>query len=281
MPAFIRSPQSLFKFALCTTALAILYHPILRGLVYDWINLPDDSLGFLAPLVSAYLIWKRSANLERLPLSPGNMGILLVILGLFLLILGNLAAEQFTSRISLLVVLAGLIWYLLGLQHLQVISFAVAYLVFMIPFPSILLDNITFPLQLFTSTVAANSLQLLGIPVLREGNIIHLASNSLEVADACSGLRSIISLLALGIIFAYFSQKFFWKRALLVLACVPIAVIVNALRVSVTGTLAHRYGMDAADGFFHGFSGFLVFGASFALMVFVGLFLSQIGKTRD
>jgi len=269
------------KLGLCTAALAVLYYPILRGLVHDWIDLPDDSFGFLAPLVSAYLIWKRSANLERLPLSPGNMGILLVILGLFLLILGNLAAEHFTSRISLLVVLAGLIWYLLGLQHLRVISFAVAYLVFMIPFPSILLDTITFPLQLFTSTVAANSLQLLGIPVLREGNIIHLASNSLEVADACSGLRSIISLLALGIIFAYFSQKFFWKRALLVLACVPIAVIVNALRVSVTGTLAHRCGMDAADGFFHGFSGFLVFGASFALMVFVGLFLSQIGKTRD
>jgi exosortase len=281
IPFLIRDPQALFRFGLCTAALAVLYYPVLRGLVHDWIDLPDDSLAFLIPLVSAYLIWQQSAKLESLPRSPGNSGILLVILGLFLLILGNLAAEHFTSRISLLVVLSGLTWYLVGLQHLRLISFAIAYLVFMIPLPSILLDKITFPLQLFASKVAAESLQLVGIPVLREGNIIHLASNSLEVAEACSGLRSLISLLALGIIFAYFSQKFFWKRALLVLACVPIAVIVNALRVSVTGALAHYYGMVAADGFFHGFSGFVVFIAAFVMMGFVGMVLSQIGKTRD
>jgi exosortase len=279
MPAFIRGPQALFKFGLCTAALAVLYYPILRGLVDDWINLPDDSLGFLAPLISAHLIWKQSAKLERLPLSPGNMGILLVILGLFLLILGNLAAEHFTARISLIFVLAGMTWYLLGLPHLRPVFLAIAYLVFMIPLPSILFDNITFPLQLLASKLAVGSLQLLGIPVLREGNVIHLAGNSLEVAEACSGLKSLSSLLALGIIFAYFSQRLFWKRALLVLACVPIAVIVNALRVSVTGALTHYHGMAAASGFFHSFTGYVLFMAAFSMMVLVGLVLSRVKRT--
>ena len=278
-PAFIRDPQALLRFGLCTAALAVLYYPVLRGLVYDWINLPDDSLGFLAPLLSAYLIWKQSAKLERLPLSPGNMGILLVILGLFLLILGNLAAEHFTSRISLMVVLAGMTWYLLGLQHLRLLSFAIAYLVFMIPLPSILLDNITFPLQFFASQVAAKSLQLLDIPVLREGNVIHLASSTLEVAEACSGLRSLVSLVALGTIIAYVSQKLFWKRVTLVLACVPIAVVVNALRVSMTGILAHYYGMAAADSFFHNFSGYVMFMAAIVMMVLVGMVLSRVKRT--
>jgi exosortase len=244
------------------------------------ISSPDDSLGYLAPLVSGYLIWKQSAKLERLPLSPGNRGILLVIFGLFLLILGNLGAEHFTSRISLIVVLAGIIWYLLGLQHLRLISFGIAYLLFMIPLPSILLDKITFPLQFYASKIAANFLQLLNIPVLREGNIIHLSSHSLEVADACSGLRSLLSLLALGVIFAYFGQKFFWKRALVVLACIPIAVFLNALRVGVTGALAHYYGMAAAEGFFHSFSGYVMFIAAFVMMVMVGLFLNQIGRKK-
>jgi exosortase len=277
-PALIRDPQALLRFGLCTAALAVLYYPVLRGLVHDWINLTEDSLAFLAPLVSFYLIWQQLEKLERLPLAPGNGGILLLVFGLLLLLVGNLAAEHFTTRVSLLVVLAGLTWYLLGLQHLRLISFAIAYLVFMIPLPSILLDNITFPLQLFASKVAADSLLLLDIPVLREGNIIHLASNSLEVAEACSGLRSLISLLALGIIFAYLSQKLFWKRVLLVIACIPIAVIVNAMRVSVTGLLAHYYGMDAADGFFHSFSGYLIFIAAFVMMVSVGMILSRVKR---
>jgi exosortase len=230
----------------------------------------------LAPLVSAYLVWQHSTQLERLPKKPENKGISLVILGLFLLVLGNLAAEQFTARISLLITLAGLILYLLGWQHLRLLTFPIAYLVFMFPFPSILLDQITFPLQLIASKAATESLQMLGIPVLREGNIIHLAGTSLEVAEACSGVRSLISLIALGTIFAYFNQRMVWKRVSLVFACIPITVIVNAMRISVTGALAHYFGMGAAEGFFHDFSGYVIFVFAFVMMVLVGKIFSVI-----
>src|SRR4030043_2446448 len=125
----------------------------------------------------------------------------------------------------------------------------------MIPIPSVLMDRITFPMQLFASKVAASTLYLIGIPVLREGNVMLLANTSLEVAEACSGIRSLISLLALSIVFAYLSQKETWKRVLLVLSTFPIAIIANAARVTGTGILAYRYGEGVAQGFFHGFSG--------------------------
>ena len=273
------SPQAFLQIGLCTSALAVLYYPALRGLAHDWINLTDSSPGFFVPLVSAYLIWKQFDQLCRLPRSPSNSGILLVIFGLILLLLGNQAAEHFTTRISFLIVLSGLTCYLMGWHHLRLMAFAIAYMAFMVPLPSFLLGNFTFPLQLVASKVAAESLQLLGIPVLREGNLIHLANNTLEVAEACSGLRSLISLLALGTIFAYFSQKLFWKRATLVLSCFPIAVIVNALRVSMTGVLAHYDSLTAAESFFHGFSGYVLFIAAFAMMVLVGLILSRVKRT--
>ncbi len=122
------------------------------------------------------------------------------------------------------------------------------------------------------------SLDLMGIPVLREGNVIQLSKTSLEVAEACSGIRSLISLLALSVVFAYFTQKKGWKRVLLVISAFPIAIIANAIRVSGTGILAHRYGESVAQGFFHGFSGWILFVVAFICLFIVGAILSRIKR---
>ena len=211
--------------------------------------------------------------------SSGWGGIGLIVFGILLLFLGNLATEFFTMRFSMLVVLGGIVLFLLGKEFSKRLLFPIAFLIFMIPIPSVLMDRITFPMQLFASSVAARSLYLIGIPVLREGNIIQLANTSLEVAEACSGIRSLISLLALSVVFAYFSQKTTLKRVLLVLSTFPIAIIANAARVTGTGILANYYGDRVAQGFFHGFSGWILFVVAFVCLFLVGAVLSRTKKS--
>jgi exosortase len=182
------------------------------------------------------------------------------------------------SALSLIIVLAGLVWEFWGIKTARAMAFPIGFLLFMIPIPSILMQKITFPMQLFSSSVAEASLKALEIPVLREGNIIHLPHNTLEVAEACSGIRSLMSLLALGVIFAYFTKSKLWQRTVLVLACFPIAIVVNSLRVSATGILANYYGLSVAEGFFHGFSGYVLFIVAFLLLLALGFLLSKLSR---
>lgn len=218
--------------------LGVLYYSVFKSLVYDWANLPEFSHGFFIPLISLYFMWKRKNQLGNTDISSENYGIYVIILGLLLLIVGNLGSDSFTMRFSFLVVISGIFLFFLGSVHFKILVFPVAFLIFMVPIPSIFLQKITFPMQLFASKVATFSLQILGIAVLRQGNIIELAQTRLEVAEACSGIRSLISFLALGTVFAYMSKKQFWQRVVLILACFPIAILVNSLRVCVTGVLA-------------------------------------------
>ncbi len=262
-------------FALCFILLAILYYKTLALLVRDWINLPDFSHGFLVPLISLYLVWERRGKLAG-PSSPSYWGLLLLASGLTLFLFGRFAAEFFVQRLSVLIVIAGIVLFHWGKQRLKTISFPLAFLVFMIPLPSVILQEITFPMQLLASRCAAQSLELMGIPVLREGNIIQLSNISLDVAEACSGVRSTISLLTAGVLFAYFTQKILWQRLLLVMASVPIAILVNVFRVSITGVLANFYGARAAEGFFHEFSGCILFLIALALFYGTSVLLSKL-----
>jgi exosortase A len=271
--------KSLVRFGVILICLALLYASVMQELVKDWIILPDFSHGFLIPLVALYLVYERRKELSALSLSGHWTGLGLTILGILFLLLGNLATEYFTMRFSFIVVLGGLILFLLGKEVCKTVSFPLIFLIFMIPLPSILMDRITFPMQLLASRVAAWSLDLIGIPVLREGNIIQLSNISLEVAEACSGIRSLISLLALSVIFAYFTQKKMWKRILLILTAFPIAIITNVVRVTGTGILANHYGDAAVQGFLHGFSGWILFGFAFGCLLMVGTLLSKISKT--
>lgn len=270
--------MALLKMAVIITSLAILYSRVAYGLVQDWLNLPDFSHGFLIPFVSFYFVYEKRKQLFAFSPSGHWVGLPLLIFGILLLLLGNLATEYFTMRFSLLVVMGGIILFLLGKEHFKPLLLPLLFLIFAIPIPSILMDRITFPMQLFASKVAANTLYLIGIPILREGNVMVLANTSLEVAEACSGIRSLISLLALSVVFAYISQRVAWKRVALVLSTFPIAIIANAARVSGTGILAQFYGDKVAQGFFHGFSGWILFGVAFVCLFVVGTFLSKFKK---
>jgi exosortase len=269
---------ALLKLAVILACLAVLYFRVVQYLVYDWIHLPDFTLGFFVPIVSLYFVYMSRKQLSALSPSSSWAGLVLLLFGIMLFLLGNLATEYFTMRFSMLVVFGGIILFLLGKEFFKVLLFPVIFLIFMIPIPSVLMDRITFPMQLFASKVAANTLFLIGIPVLREGNVMLLANTSLEVAEACSGIRSLISLLGLSVLFAYITQKVTWKRMILILSTFPIAIIANAARVSGTGILAHRYGDSVAQGFFHGFSGWILFLVTFGCLCFVESILSKIRK---
>ena len=258
-----------------------LYQEVLWGLGSDWNNDPDYSHGFLVPFLSVYFIWERWNVLTDETPSPSVWGIGLLSLGLFSLVVGLIGAELYVQRTSLIVVLSGLVLLILGWKYLWLLSLPIGFLIFMIPLPAIVVNMIAFPLQLFAAQTATFCLFSLGIPVLREGNLIMLASITLEVAEACSGLRSLLSLLALGTVYGYFSQDIMWKRWLLVVLSVPIAIIANAFRVSGTGILAHYFGAEAAEGFYHTFEGWLVFVVAFVLLFVCGIILGRIGsKTR-
>jgi exosortase len=247
----------------------LLYAGVVKDLVRDWANDDNYSHGFLIVPIAAYLIWERREALRRAAIAPSAVGLVAVLLGLVLLVAGTLGAELFLTRVSMLWVLAGGILFVLGWRHLRIVLFPLLFLVLMIPIPAIIFNQIAFPLQLFASRVGAAGLGTLDIPVLREGNVIVLASITLEVAEACSGIRSLVSLLTLGVVLGYFLDSRAWVRTSIALATIPIAVVSNGLRVAGTGIAAHFYGNAAAEGFMHTFSGWLMF--VIALVLLLGL----------
>ncbi len=270
------SKSNLFKIFICILCLSVMYFKVFESMVYDWIHLPDFSHGFFIPLISAYIVWDRLDLLIGLKTKPSYWGLLVLLSSLLLFLLGNLAAESFIMRFSFIGVLFGLIVFNMGWEWGKNLAFPVLFLILMIPIPSILMMRITFPMQLFASNVAVASLQILQIPVFQDGNIIQLAHTTLEVAEACSGIRSLISLITLGIVFAYFSQKRNIFRVILVLLCFPTAIVVNAMRVTATGILAQIYGEDVATGFFHEFSGFVLFIVAFVFMFLINYILLKL-----
>ena len=261
--------------------LIALYWQILGALGMDWYHDPDYSHGFLIPFLSAYFVWERWKDLCESSVQPTSWGIGLLAAGLLMLVVGIIGAELYTQRFSLLVVLSGLVLLLFGWNYLWILILPIGFLIFMIPLPAIVVNSIAFPLQLFAAKSATFCLFSLGIPVLREGNLITLVGTTLEVAEACSGLRSLLSLLALGAVYGYFSQHQIWKRWALIVLSIPIAILANAFRVSGTGVLAHYWGVEAAEGFYHTFEGWIVFVVAFLLLLACGTVLSFIGRQRS
>ncbi len=259
---------------ICVCCLGVLYFRVFESLIHDWMNLPDFSHGFFMPLVSAYLVWDRRHQLKSLEVQPSATGILLLLVGIFLLMIGNLAHESFTMRFSFLVVLSGMVVFLTGWKIFYAFLFPIAYLIFMIPIPSILLQKITFPLQLLVSQLSQHFLEAIGVPILREGNIIILWNVKLEVAEACSGIRSLISILAIGTFGAYLTRKNIIKKAIIILSCIPIAILANVVRVVGTVLLTSKYGSSIAEGFSHDIAGLLTFFLGLLLLILVGVILS-------
>jgi exosortase len=257
-----------------------LYAFVIPPLVADWADDPNYSHGFLVPVLSAYFIWERRQKLLAVVWQPSIWGVLVLLAGICMLFLGHIGAEFFLMRSSMIVVLSGLVLYLYGWQVLQVLGFPLAFLLFMVPLPSIILNTITFPLQLLAAKLSTASLQLIGLPVFREGNIIFLPHTTLEIVEACSGIRSLVSLLALAVVFAYMTQRRSGKRWVLAISAVPIALVANAFRIWGTGVLAFLYGTQVAEGFYHTFAGWLVFVVAFVLLLSEGFLLSLLPDTR-
>lgn len=256
-------------FTVAVVSFALLYADVFRGLWRDW-SLDDNySHGFLIVPIAAYLAWERRDRLRAAAVQPSVLGLLVIIASLALLVVGILGAELFLSRVSIVGVLVGGVLFVLGWAHLRVLFFPLAFLLLMIPIPAIIFNQIAFPLQIMASQTGEAGLSALHIPVLREGNIIFLASTTLEVAQACSGIRSLVSLLTLGIVFGYFIDSRVWARTVLALTTIPIAVLSNGLRVAGIGVTANAYGPEAAEGFMHTFSGWLVFLVAFVMLLVV------------
>ncbi|MEO6486555.1 MAG: exosortase A [Thermoanaerobaculia bacterium] len=244
----------------------LLFWGVGAKLIHDWATDDNYSHGFLIVPLAGYFAWERRDQLRRIPLDPRSSGLLIVGGSLAVLIAGLLGAELFLTRIALIGTLAGGILFVLGWQHLKVLLFPLGILVLMIPLPAIIFNQIVFPLQLLASRVGEASLSAAGVPVLREGNVIILANTSLEVAEACSGIRSLVSLLTLGIVYGYFVDRRPGVRTAIALSSIPVAILANGLRVAGTGFAAHFFGSAAAQGFFHTFSGWLVFVFAFVLL---------------
>ena len=251
------------QFALGSTVICLLiaavYYHVLVKLVADWWQSPDFSHGFLVPPFAAYLVWEKRKTLRGIKIAPCWSGIAVIALGLVVLLLGVYGSELFLSRVSLIILLAGLVLCFGGRKFLKELRFALLVLLLAIPIPAIVFNQITFPLQILASKLASTLLPLFNVPVLREGNVIELPLMKLEVAEACSGIRSLMSLFTLAVFYGYFLEKSNLRRVVLVLASIPIAIAANAVRILGTGLCVQYWDPDKALGFFHDFSGWVIF----------------------
>ena len=241
-------------------------YPILRHLVEQWATDEDVNHGFLVPLVAAWVAWSRRDRILAMKLEPAWWGLAVMAWGAAQGYMGMLGAELFLQRSSFLILLVGMLLTIGGTALVRELAFPLLLLPFMIPIPAVIYSSITFPLQLFASRVAEWSLDLLGYPVLRNGNILELASQKLSVAEACSGIRSLLSLSFLSLVYAYFFDSRVWMRWVLLVATVPIAIVANAGRVTITGILS-EINPELAHGFFHELEGWVIFVIAFAMLL--------------
>lgn len=274
-----QTKQTAYLTYLPFAALIVVYLPALYELIVTWSQDSNYSHGFLVPLVSLYLVWQKRATLNATPRSIDKGGLALVVLGILLFVIGNGGAEYFTVRVSFVLCLFGLVWYLFGREIVKQVWFELAFLFFMVPIPYVIYYSLTFPMQLLASKITAGTLSVIGMQVVRQGNILNLAGGtSLEVAEACSGMRSLMSLLALGALFAYMTQKRFAGKILLFASTVPIAVAANVFRVFVTALLATTVTPDVTAEPLHSLMGLSVFVVSFILLLIASTILKAVFK---
>jgi exosortase len=260
------------------------FYPMLEPLVKQWMNDDDMGHGFFVPAVAAYIAWQRRDEILALHWRRDYLGIAVMLYATAQFILGAIAAENFLSRTAIVFWIAGAVLFAGGRQLLKISAFPIFLLFFMVPIPAVIYNQITFPLQLFASSVAETALLLLGIPVLRDGNILELAEHKLSVVEACSGIRSLLSLTFLSLVYGFFFESRGWLRALLLMATVPIAIAANAFRVSMTGVL-YEYKSEWAEGFFHTAEGWVIFMFSLGMLLsfhrFAIWFSKGVTNARD
>ncbi len=259
---------------------AAVYAPVLYHLVLHWKIVPDYSHGFLVAPLSVYFAWERKRELARVEIEGSWWGLVPLVLGVAALSIGRLGVELTAMRSGFVLSLIGMVLLLFGREIFRILTFPLLFLFLMVPLPQSLVNVVAFPLQLMAAGAAVEALQRLGIPALVEGNIIHLADAKLFVADACSGLRSLMALLTLGVVFAYFFRRNNVERLVLIASTIPIAIFVNAVRVALTGILTHHYGEDMATGVIHEFQGMITFSVAFVLLLLEASLIGWIRRDR-
>lgn len=298
--------KNLWRVLAIISVLLFAYATVLVPLARTWWTDENYSHGLLIPFIVVYILWISRDRFASKPARPSSyLGLAAILLALFALWAGVAGAELYTQRLSLVLILVGLVVYFWGVSLLRLLLVPFGLLLLSIPIPAILFNKIAFPLQLFASACAVWAMRLLGIPVLRQGNVIELMplnaveTQKLEVVEACSGIRSLMTLMTLAVVFAYFTHPGpgssgrstnvfhglksygFWRSAILVVSAIPIAILTNAFRVSGTGVLSHYYGTKVADGFFHSFSGWVIYIAAFLLLFGVGWMLDRFKPATD
>ncbi|MEK7404099.1 MAG: exosortase/archaeosortase family protein [Acidobacteriota bacterium] len=246
--------------------LVVSYAPVLVRMFRQWMDDPDMGHGIFVPLVAAYMIWGKRQEVLAEPVSGNWWGLAVVGYGALQLVIATLGAELFLARTAFVISIIGAVLLLGGTRVARQLAFPLALLFFMVPLPAIIFNQLTLPLQLLASRVAEVSLNLLGFPVLREGNILELASQRLSVAEACSGIRSLLSLTFLSLVYGYLFERKLWMRGALLVAAVPIAIVANSLRVTVSGILA-EYNKEWAEGLFHLAEGWVIFLLALVMLV--------------
>jgi exosortase len=246
----------------------------------QWSNDDDMSHGFFVPAVAAYIAWNRREELLALEVKPSYWGLVLLGWSVLQMTLGILGAELFLQRTAFIGSLWGAVLFLGGWAFIRALALPLLMLPLMVPIPAVIYNQITFPLQLFASSVAEHALSLLGIPVLRDGNVLELANQKLSVVEACSGIRSLMSLTFLSLVYGYLSEQRLWVRWSIFLASIPIAVAANAFRVSATGVLS-EYNPDLAQGFFHTLEGGVSFAFAFGLMILFHVVVKKLFPMRE
>ncbi len=260
-------PQSPWvKLAWFGALLVACYLPILRALARQWANDEDMSHGFFVPLIAGFIIWRKRDELLATEPKPTLWGLVALVWGALQLMVGAMGAELFTSRTAFVISLIGIVWTLGGVPFLKKLAFPLGLLFLMVPIPAVVYNQVTFPLQIIASKFAEWALDAMSIPVLREGNILDVAGRKLSVVEACSGIRSLLTLTFLALVYGYFFDKRSWMRVALVLSVIPVAIFVNGGRVTITGILT-AYKPDLAEGFFHEATGMFLFLADLVILI--------------
>jgi exosortase len=269
------SPLSWFALGIAAAAALVLYAPVIAGMAVEWSEFPSLSHGFAVPLISAYLLWNRRHLLAEAPIAGSFVGLPLIGLALGMLVIGSLGGESFVARLSLPLVLLGTVLFLMGTSIARHAWVAIAYLVFMIPLPYLTLKALTYQSRLFDASLTATALQWLGVPVLRDGVMLHLANMTLEVADDCSSIPAIAALLALGAAYAQIQSRPTWIRAILTLSAAPLGLLSNIIRLILTSLGAYYLGPIALNNAIHKFNGTSVFLLTVVLLVVLDTLLTR------
>ncbi len=246
--------------------LLLCYAPILYRMGQQWANDENMGHGFFVPVVAGYIAWQRRETLLAIPRKSNGWGLVLVVWGAIQALAATLGAEIFTARLAFLIALVGTILYLCGTKWVKALGFPLALLLFMIPIPAILYAALTLRLQTLASQLGEVMIGWMGIPVLRAGNTLQLPSQTLDIAEACSGIRSLLSLGFLSLVYAYFTDKRIWMRWALLVATIPIAIGANGVRVALTGLLS-EINTQLAQGAYHEAEGYVVFIVALAALI--------------